>query len=206
MIHRLSADHRHFLTILSVQALLLFIMSATNPCLLLAKNFAAIKDSPSSTANDEQYKAAKDYYYRLERDEVLGQERKNWLRGVRKFRKIYLSQVKGPLAPSSLYMMGRMQYKLYQRFQHPIDLDDAIGYFTDVATIFPDNTLADDALFNTGEIYLQDKKNTSLAAERYHKIVNRYPDGDRYAKAINRLQQLGLEGKASGGSARGTKI
>ncbi|WP_028583415.1 N-acetylmuramoyl-L-alanine amidase [Desulfogranum mediterraneum] len=136
------------------------------------------------------YGAAKDYYYQLERDPSLGRERKNWLNGVRRFRRIYLAQTKGSLAPSALYMMGRMQFKMYQQFKLPMDLDESIGYYQDVAAIFPNNTLADDALFTTGEIFLNIKNNRHQAAELYQRIVRHYGEGDRYTQALTRLNEL----------------
>ena len=143
---------------------------------------------------EKEYKAAKDFYYQLERDQDLGTQRQNWLKGVRKFRKLYLEHTKGPLAPSALYMMGKMQNKMYQRFHLSIDLEDSISYFNDVATIFPESSLADDASFNVGEIYLHDKKNQKLAADQYFKIVQQFPTGDKYSQALNRLQKLQKSG------------
>lgn len=143
-----------------------------------------------SQNTNTRYKAAKDFYYKLERDTSRGQNRKNWLQAVRNFRRIYLAETKGPLAPSCLYMMGRLQYKMYERFHLPIDIEDAVGYFNDVATIFPVNKLADDALYTIGEIYSQDKNNQQMAAEQYLKIVQHYPNGDKHAKALDRLQNL----------------
>lgn len=153
------------------------------------------KANMQQTLIEKDYKAAKDFYYQLEREQELGQDRKNWLKGVRKFRKIYLEHTKGPLAPSSLYMMGRMQYKMFQRFHLSIDLEDSLGYFNDVATIFPEKSLADDAIFNAAEIYLNDKKKDTLAAEQYLKIVQHFPKGDKYSQALNRLEKLQENGK-----------
>ncbi len=143
---------------------------------------------------EKSYKAAKDFYYQLESDHDLGLQRKNWLKGVRKFRKLYLEHTKGPLAPSALYMMGKMQYKMYQRFHLSIDLEDSIGYYNDVVTIFPENSLADDASYNAAEIYLNDKSNQKLAADQYLKIVQQFPTGDKYSQAFNRLQKLQKSG------------
>ncbi len=168
-----------------------FSFPVTVPCALGAqspKNHSLTISSP-----DAAYKAAKDYYLKLERDNNVGFDRRNWLNGVRKFRRIYLEQTRGSLAPSALYMMGRMHYKMYLKFTTAIDLENALGYFKDVSTIFPKNSLADDALFNTGEIYLKDKKKQQLAANQYIKVVESYPDGDRYAQSLDRLETLRKE-------------
>ncbi len=172
------------------QALILFL-------LLLSYIFAVTdchgtiqKDSSANTRSAQQYQNAKDYYYTLERDAAIGHERSNWLNGIRKFRRIYLEDPKGELAPSCLYMMGRMQYKMHQRFHLPIDLEDSIGYYNDVARIFSTNTLADDALFNVGEIFLLIEKKYHKAADQFLQIIKLYPDGDKYAQAVNKLKFL----------------
>lgn len=137
-----------------------------------------------------QYKKAKDHYLRLERDPAIGRERDNWLAGVRNFRRIYLAAPKGPLAPSCLYMMARMHQRMYHRFQKSSDLDDAISYYNDVVTIFPDNRLADDALFAMAEIQRRDRKNPQQAVRLYEKLVKQFAEGDKYAPSLSRLQEL----------------
>ncbi|PIE55904.1 MAG: hypothetical protein CSA34_07095 [Desulfobulbus propionicus] len=142
-----------------------------------------------TSATSEAYKAAKDYYYRLER-EASGGKRSSWLKGVRNFRKIYLAHTQGVLAPSCLYMMARMYHRMGERFRVPLDLDEAIDYFSDVATVYPRSTLADDALFNIGDLYLESKHLPEQAAKAYLKIIEEYPEGDKYAQALQRLQLL----------------
>jgi N-acetylmuramoyl-L-alanine amidase len=136
------------------------------------------------------YKNAKDYYYRLERDQEIGNDRQNWLTGVRNFRRIYQRNPKGPFAPSCLYMMARMNRRMYQRFQQPIDLEESIHYFRKVASDFPRNKLADDALFSTAEIFLKEKNHPEQAAKLYVQIIENFNGSDKYALAVNRLREL----------------
>ncbi len=151
---------------------------------------SSLSHENGATKAAESYKVAKDYYLQLEQDKQIGDNRGNWLGGVRNFRRIYLDRTTGTLAPSCLYMMGRMYYKMFNRFQSRQDLENALGYFKDVSTIFPDNTLADDAIFNVAEIYLHNKKQKQLAANQYLKVVRHYQDGDRYAQALNKIEQM----------------
>ena len=148
---------------------------------------------PELTLNSDQvqlYKTAKDYYYRLERDSDLGEKRSNWLTGVRNFRRIYLAGPKEKLAPSCLYMMGRMYRRMYQRFKLLMDIDESINYFQELAADFPQNNLADDALFVTADIYQNEKDDPARAAKMYIKIIQDFSKGDKYAQAINRLKEL----------------
>lgn len=143
-----------------------------------------------NTDTELLYKPAKDYYYRLERDSDLGGERGNWLTGVRNFRRLYRTDTKGKMAPSCLYMMARMYRRMYQHFHLLIDLDESINYFQELASVFPGNTLADDALFAAADIYQNEKNDPAKAASLYLKIINDFQEGDKYAQSINRLKVL----------------
>jgi len=139
---------------------------------------------------EQRYKKAKDYYYQLRRDETIQDNRVNWIQGAREFRQIYLNDPKGELAPNCLFMLGTMHYRMYLHFQFPEDIKEALTYYQDVWLLFPDNSLADDALYWSGEIYLKEKNNPNRAAQIYSKQIKRYPDGDKYAQALNRLREI----------------
>lgn len=138
---------------------------------------------------EQQYKNANNYYLLLERNSSLGKERGNWLNGVKNFRKIHLVQKIGLLGPSSLYMMAKMHRRMYDQFKIPIDLDNAIEQFIDVATLYPAHSLADDALFAAAESSLLSKGKEQQAEGWYRKIVEVYPKGDYYEKALTRIKE-----------------
>lgn len=142
--------------------------------------------SPEET----QYQKAKDYYYQLRRDHTIQDNRLNWLLGTREFRRIYLENPKGDLAPNCLFMMATMQYRMYLRFHIPEDLEEALTYYRDVWQLFPGNTLADDAMYWSAEIYSKYKNNIKKTIQLYSQQIKRYPDGDKYAQALNRLREL----------------
>ncbi len=146
---------------------------------------------------NDLYKTAKKYAYTLEHDALAGGERKNWLSGVRNFRRIYLTDTKGMLAPSCLYMIARMYRRMYQRFHLPIDLEESLNYFLKVSSFFPDNKLADDALFAAAELYKNRKNDLKKAAKIYRKIVKSYTKGDKYNQALAHLREIDKSGKIS---------
>ena len=136
----------------------------------------------------QQYQEAKDFFLRLERDSAVGRERGNWLQGARNFRKIHLAQKRDQLGPASLYMLGKLYRQMFERFQVPIDLDNAIAAFTDLAALYPSNSLTDDALFAAAES-LQDRAGKEDEAKALLRtIIEVYPKGDQYPKALARLQ------------------
>jgi N-acetylmuramoyl-L-alanine amidase len=150
---------------------------------------AGVKQSSASTTEIE-YNKAKDFYYLLVRDTKLQADRQNWLKGIREFRRIYAENPKGELAPNCLFMIAKMRYRMYMRFHREVDLDESISSYNEVSTQFPENTLADDALFWTAEIYLKDKRNPRQAAKLYSRQIILYPQGDRYGQAASRLQDI----------------
>ena len=143
-----------------------------------------------SHENKRLYARARDYLHMLQQNPGQGGNRLNWLAGVRNFRRIYLLDNRGPLAPSCLYMMARMYQQMYHRFHLPIDLDESINTYQQLASEFANNRLADDALFAVAQIYQRDKKDLKRASDLYKQIISRYPQGDQCAISRKKLAKL----------------
>ena len=152
-----------------------------------------VNNSIDSEVLAKHYQQAKFYYNELHTNTNLGKSRDNWLNGVRNFRKIYLAGPKSEFAAPSLYMLGRMYVKMYKRFDTEIDLQEAISYYRDVSDLFPDNRLADDALYAVGNIFLNKKDNPQKAAKSYSRIIADHKNGDMYPHAADRLKRLSKE-------------
>ncbi len=148
-----------------------------------------------NTKTDRQYKKASDYYYRLERDPSIGNARNNWLKGVRDFQRIYRIAPKSKIAPACLYMVGRMYRRMYQHFKLPTDIDQAIGYYTDVVSFFPESDKADDALYNIAQIQAADKNNPHQAVKSFQKLIDRYPDSSLKTQSEKQLLEIAAEHK-----------
>ena len=153
-----------------------------------------VKDDSSNFGTiEKRYQQAKFYYNELHTNTALGASRDNWLNGVRNFRKIYLTGPKSEFAAPSLYMLGRMYAKMYRRFKKDLDLQESLSYYHDVSDLFPDNSLADDALYATGNLNLEKIKNPQKAAVNYTRIIADYRNGDMYAHASDKLKMLSQE-------------
>lgn len=155
---------------------------------LVADVHGSQKNNPQGM--DIQYSKAKDSYYLLIRDKQMQGDRQNWLNGISEFRRIYHDDPQGKFAANCLFMMAKMHYRMYMRFHRQTDLDESIAHYSDVSLLFPENTLADDAIFWTAEIYRKDKKNPRQAAKLYAKQITLYPGGDKYGQAASRLQEI----------------
>lgn len=142
---------------------------------------------PSLTV-DKQYRQAKAYYANLQ-SAKKDFSRDNWLKGVRAFRKLYMANPEHPLAPSCLYMLGRIYRTMFERQGNILDLGESIAYYEDVATLFPQHRLADDALYALATIYL-DKGDERQAVKLFTKITTAYPAGDMAQSAQAFLGKL----------------
>ncbi|PIE65679.1 MAG: hypothetical protein CSA26_02705 [Desulfobacterales bacterium] len=142
---------------------------------------------------NRRYDEAKFYYNQLQTSQALSSSRDNWLKGSRNFRRIYLASPKSALAPSCLFMLGRIYSNMYEKFAETRDLDESISYFKDVVRLFPKSRLADDSYFALGGLYLNEKKNPQKAGEFFREIINNYSTGDMYPQAESQLKILSQE-------------
>jgi N-acetylmuramoyl-L-alanine amidase len=77
-----------------------------------------------------------------------------------------------------------------RRFANPPDLGEASSVYGDVATLFPDHFLADDALFALASILAREQNEPERAGRIYARIVALYPHGDMAAAAASELTRL----------------
>lgn len=139
------------------------------------------------------YDEAKFYYNQLQTNEKISASRDNWLKGTRNFRRIYLSYPKSEIAPSCLFMLGKIYGEMYDRFQNGLDLDESITYFKEITKLFPQHRLSDDGILALAQIFLEKKNNPQQAADYLSEIVSNYPNADSRPEAENLLKVLSLE-------------
>ena len=176
------------LRFLSIFLLFFGLLSSFPPQLIWAAEGES--NSYESLQLEKSYQQAKFYYNELHTNANLGDSRTNWLNGIRNFRKIYLSGPKSEFASPSLYMLARMYAKMYKRFGTQIDLQESISYYRDVSDLFPDDRLADDALYAVGNIFLSEEQNPEKAAKHFGRIIEFHRNGDMYPLASDKLKAL----------------
>lgn len=171
---------RHYFTIVFFLCIVLFSFEV---------NSAQNRSEPSPTLQD-RYQQAKFFYKHLETDKEAGSNRQLWLKGSRKFRQVYLANPKSELAPAALFMLGRMYTRMYEKFLLERDINEAISYYRDCASLFAHHTLADDALHALGNIHLNLLREVKTAAQYYTRVVTDYPHGDMHPQAASKLKVL----------------
>jgi len=147
----------------------------------------------SQSTNGQLYEQAKFYYNQLLTNQSLQKSRESWLKGTRNFRRLFLLNPKDELAPSCLFMLGRMYRQMYENFKLGLDLDEALGNFNELIRLFPGHRLEDDAHLAIGLIYLNQKQDPQKAANAFETIVTRFPEGDMRSLAADKLKLLSKE-------------
>ncbi len=137
------------------------------------------------------YKQARDAYRRLARSRRMRRNRKNWLRVIQGFRKVYLTYPDDPeVAPKCIYMMGRTYEELYGYSRRASDLHEAIERYEVLAERFPDHHLTANALYALGRLYLR-KGQTDMARDAFGQLIEEFPRSRFASRAKARLKALG---------------
>ncbi len=174
-------------------AIIISLMLFTTLLCIPANSQTAEEDRDKPLPASRLYDEAKFYYNQLQTNSKISTSRDNWLKGTRNFRRIYLSNPKSEIAPSCLFMLGRVYGEMYERFQNGLDLDESITYYKEITKLFPQHRLADDALLALAQLFQDKKNNPQQAADYLSEIVTNYPNGDMHTDAENMLKVLSLE-------------
>ncbi|MBI5556991.1 MAG: N-acetylmuramoyl-L-alanine amidase [Deltaproteobacteria bacterium] len=118
------------------------------------------------------------------------EDRDRWLSCVKSLQVLYRLNTGHEKASLALYMLGNIYAEMHDHFHDPKDLDEAIGYYEDLAMIFPKHSLADDALLILGNISLTKKNNGKNAEKLFARVIAVYPDGDKAQSAALMLLQM----------------
>lgn len=139
---------------------------------------------------EKRYAIAKDTFNQLVNGSSKGSSRDDWEKCAATFKKIYQSDPHSSYAPKCLFMLGKTYQQMFGRFKIKKDLDDSINSYQECTSLFPDDNLADDALWAIANIYLDNLNNPGKAVEILKNIVAQYPKGDMQQRASAELKAL----------------
>ncbi|MEF3168678.1 MAG: N-acetylmuramoyl-L-alanine amidase [Deltaproteobacteria bacterium] len=181
----------------------LFFITAV--CCVIFLGVSALRAETKSTPEDD-YRKAKAAYDRIAGDANLKGHRRQWINVIQGFRGVYLRYPDhAEFAPKALYMMGRSYLQLYNQTHSRDDLDEAIKRFELVPEKFPESFLADDSLYVLGCLYEGIGEKT-WAREMWDEIVESYPQGDHYQKAMMKIaSSKGGEDRQEGSPAEAAR-
>lgn len=169
-------------------------------CLLAVFFLALSVSAPSANTSepDRLYHLAKNERRELTADKTIAADRRNWLSAIAKFKYIYRTYQSHPLAPASLFMMAALYHEMYGTFNNKMDLGESIAYYEDIASLYPEHRLADDALFAIAKIYLKERQDSNKAVRYLEKLLKIYPNGDMVTAATAALSEInGAESRKS---------
>jgi N-acetylmuramoyl-L-alanine amidase len=118
--------------------------------------------------------------------------RHNWLRCVKRYKKIYKRYPKKDPAVWAMYHSARMYAGLYSYSKRSKDLDEALRLYRKLADGYKQHRLADDAQYRIGVIYYKYKKNYTQAYLEFLKVEIRFPSGDMRLRAKKMLDELSI--------------
>ncbi|RMF48386.1 MAG: N-acetylmuramoyl-L-alanine amidase [Deltaproteobacteria bacterium] len=136
------------------------------------------------------YQKVKGKYLSLQSSAKKQLYRENWLDVIEGFVGVAQNWPTHRRAPDALYMAGKTARGLYQVSRLRDDAELALRYFNRIVVEYPDDSLADDALFQAGETLQKDLKDMAGAYRQFSRVVREYPRGDMFSLAKPRLQAL----------------
>jgi len=163
------------------------VVLATGLAFLLIAAAARASTVPPETA---LYNQAKKNYYALIDSKSKRAFRHNWTKVIAQFKNVWKQYPRGNAAPKALFTVAKLYHRLYLEHKGAKNLDRALFYYREVVSDFTDHPLADDALFQEGNIFLI-KKDRDSARDAFSGVVKNFPWGDRSGAAKKKLLNLG---------------
>lgn len=162
------------------------IMVSFVACLLVSATPAKAAGATIS----EDFTVAWKQFHALAKDSKRSKYRANWVKIGKKFIRTFKRSPRGSYAPKSLYYAGRTYEELGTHSGLKKDFRTAIDYYGRMISNFPRHSWTDDCLFLRAELQRTRLGNNDLAYSDYLTIVHKYPKGDMYKKARNRLDSM----------------
>ena len=136
------------------------------------------------------------------------QSRSEYQRVIVAYRRVYYGSPASSKADPSVVAVAELLTEMGQRFDDNKALHAAIGQYKFLRREYPGSRDRFDALFNIGQIYQDDLKDSAQAKLAYEEFLHRYPHhhlADEARKALAEpVQQASLKAKADGDSSDGS--
>ncbi|MDD5759383.1 MAG: N-acetylmuramoyl-L-alanine amidase [Desulfobulbaceae bacterium] len=126
----------------------------------------------------------------LEFSQTLAANRENWLLCAQGFQRAYQLDPYHPAAPNILFNQAALYRQMYNKFNNRDDLNEALSFYDDIVTLFPQQALADDALYQAATIHEKELKDPKSAALLLAKLIAVYPKGDMYEQGAADLTRV----------------
>ena len=159
--------------------------------LLIVLALTVIAPRSASANAASAYAKAKHSYQRLIDSPRKQRYRDQWQRVIDRLTAIPERYPGAAEGAAALYLAGKAGRGLYEVSRLKDDARLAVRYFSQVATSYPESSLADDALLLAGDIEREILHDDDGARALYRQIGARYPHGDMAVSAAQRCSVLG---------------
>ena len=143
-----------------------------------------------SESADQAYQKARDAYHALQNSSRKQMYREQWERVFNQFDAVHQQFPQADRAADALYMCAKTTAGLYAISRIKPDAERAVELYQQVANDYPENSLADDALMQAGQLLEEELDNKARAYLVYDRLVKSLPGGDMIARARDRLKAL----------------
>jgi N-acetylmuramoyl-L-alanine amidase len=152
--------------------------------------FLLLPSAAFSSSPEKAYQQVRSDFRRLEASPAKQRYRENWDRVIEGFTGIAEKYPGHRRAPDALYMAAKTCEGLYSVSRVPRDAQEAVELYDKLASQYPEDSLADDALVRGAAIEEKVLKDYPQAFLRYDKVRSRYSSGDMIAVARRKLAEL----------------
>ena len=161
------------------------------PVLLATLFYTSVAASGGEELSSNKYRQAADYY---KKNVGSGRkvERKNHIASINRFKEVYTKYPKGKKAPEALFMTGKIYQDLYKTYKKSSDRENAITIFRVLVKGHSYSSLADDALYRTGDLYNLDGDIRNALAS-YRGVLRWFPKGDMAKKSKKKIKILSAQ-------------
>ncbi len=124
---------------------------------------------------EQAYQKARDAYHALQNSSRKQMYREQWERVFNQFDAVNQRFPKSDRGADALYMCGKTTAGLYAVSRIKPDAERAVDLYESVANLYPENSLADDALLQAGMLLEGALSNKASAYLVYERLVNSLP-------------------------------
>lgn len=146
--------------------------------------------SVGAESAEEAYQKARDSYYALQNSSRKQMYREQWLAVYDQFEDVYERFPKTKRGADALYMCGKTTAGLYDVSRIRPDAERAVHLYMEMADVYPENSLTDDALIQAGQLMEDVLGHKEGAYLLYQRMIIDLPHGDMLGKAKQRLASL----------------
>jgi N-acetylmuramoyl-L-alanine amidase len=156
-------------------------------CCLLAWTAA-----PAAADAESDFLRAQAGYNKLQDQPQRQRYRDQWLAVIQRFDGVVKRYPDHPRAADACFLAADARRGLYKVSRTRDDARRALAAYDEAAKRYPDSHLADDALLAAGELLESPLREPTPAYQRYARLAERYPAGDKAPSARDGLARLSV--------------